>query len=90
MERQCGTCGRVEDRTLDERGKQKVELRPYGPGGTDICFQCAFATPDAEKQTKGAFGALLDASEAISPIGVAAIGEPTGPRPFDPREQSHE
>jgi len=83
MTRQCCTCGRAEDHTLNDRGKQTVELRPYGPGGADICFQCAFATPSAEAQTKHSFGAILEATEAISPTGVAVIGADTnGPQPF--------
>ena len=83
MRRQCCTCGRAEDHTIGERGKFKCELRPYGPGGADICFQCATATPEANAQTASAFGALLDATEAISPTGVAVIGVDTnGPQPF--------
>lgn len=61
----CCHCGREEDRTLNERGKFTVALRPYGPGGAPICFECAFATPQAESQTKRAFGALLDAHDAL-------------------------
>lgn len=67
-ERTCCTCGRAEDRTLNERGKWTCELRPYGPGGTDICYQCATGSPAAEAQTKAAFGALLDAHEALPGI----------------------
>lgn len=64
------------------------DLRPYGPGGAWVCFPCATKTPDREDAAKGAFGALLDAAENISPLGVVAIGEQTGPRPFDPSEPS--
>lgn len=83
-EKVCSQCGRAADRTLNERGQFTVELRPYGPGGADICFDCATATPGAEKAAEAAFGALLAANEAVSPVGVAMIGQDTGPVPFDP------
>lgn len=83
----CCVCGRAPDRTLNERGKFTVELRPYGPGGAPICFECATATPEAEAQIKGAFGALLDAAQAASPTGTAVIGHghDDGPDPLDAR-----
>ena len=84
-ERVCCVCGRATDKTLNERGKFTVELRPYGPGGADICVECAFATPEQAEQTKRAFGALLGANEAVSPVGVAMIGQDSGPVPFDPK-----
>lgn len=67
-------------------GPTDRELRPYGPGGSDVCFPCATATPERDAAAKAAFGALLDGAEAISTTGVVAIGEQSGPRPFDPRE----
>lgn len=86
-ESRCFKCGRAEDRTLDARGKFTVELRPYGPGGADVCFECATATPEAEAQTAAAFGTLLDAATAASPTGTAVIGagHDRGPDPFDAR-----
>jgi hypothetical protein len=62
------------------------ELRPYGPGGSLICFTCMKASPEREAAAHGALGALLDAAAAISPTGVVAIGDAGGPRPFDPKE----
>lgn len=62
------------------------DLRPYGPGGSWVCFSCATETPEREAQAQSAFGALLDGSAAISPTGIVAIGETSGPRPFDPKE----
>ena len=59
-------------------------MRPYGPGGAWVCFDCAFETPEREEQAKAAFAALLDAAEAISPTGIAMIGLESGPVPFDP------
>ena len=61
----CCVCGRGPDKTLNERQKFTVELRPYGPGGADICFECATSSPSREAQTKAAFGALLDAHDAL-------------------------
>ena len=69
-------CGKPEDMAADT----KSELRPYGPGGDAICFHCAFATPETEARTKAAFGALLDASHAMSDIAV--IGGKKGPEPL--------
>lgn len=69
-------------------GSTDEEMRPYGPGGSAVCFPCATATPEREAATSSAFGALLDAAESISVSGAVAIGEPGGPRPFDPREAS--
>ncbi len=82
----CVYCGLPEDHTLDERGKFIVELRPYGPGGAPVCFDCG-TNPEHQAQTEAAFGALLGANEAISPVGVAMIdGSSEGPKPFDPRQ----
>lgn len=74
-ERKCHWCG-ATDR----------EMRPYGPGGTWVCHPCATATPEREAQTEAAFYALMDGAEAISPHGVAAIGQESGPVPFDSRD----
>lgn len=56
------------------------ELRPYGPGGADVCFSCAMETPEREQQTANAFGALLDGAAAASETGVVIIGDADGPR----------
>ena len=58
-------------------------LRPYGPGGTPICFPCMKAAPDRERAAEAAYGALLDANEAISSTGAVVIGGDAGPQPFD-------
>lgn len=58
------------------------ELRPYGPGGSKVCFPCATSTPERDKQTAGNFGALLDANAAIAD--VIQIGTDDGPIPFNP------
>lgn len=63
-------------------------LRPYGPGGSPICFACIKASPEREEAAALVYGALLDAADAISPSGLVTIGEESGPRPFDPEELS--
>ena len=68
----CCACGRAEDHTLNERGKFTVELRPYGPGGAPICFECATSTPEAEEQAKRAFHAILDGATAMGG-GIATL-----------------
>jgi hypothetical protein len=65
-------------------GPTDKELRPYGPGGSTVCFPCATASPEREQAAKNAFGGLLDAVEVISP-GPVMIGTEDGPVPFDPR-----
>lgn len=68
--RACHYCGTPDD------------LRPYGPGGSWVCFPCATSTPEREADAAGAFTALLDATTAVAP--VVAIGTEDGPVPFDP------
>lgn len=58
-------------------GTTEKELRPYGPGGSNVCFPCATATPEREASAKSAFGALLDGVGAVT--SVVAIGQPSGP-----------
>ena len=65
-------------------GPTDSELRPYGPGGSTVCFPCATSTPERETATGAAFGALLDATSSISP-GPVAIGTQDGPQPFNPK-----
>lgn len=79
---ECVVCHRPPDRTLDERGKMTCELRPYGPGGALICFQCATATPEVEREVDARFIALLEANEAISPTGGTLLTT-EGPVPLD-------
>lgn len=67
-------------------GAADQELRPYGPGGSWVCCPCVKATPERNAAAEGAYGALLDAAAALTTSGVIAIGETTGPRPFDPKE----
>lgn len=77
----CHYCGKSREQLLAE-GKRDP-LRPYGPGGSWVCFGCATATPEREAAADATFGVLLQANSLISPTGVVAIGEADGPRPFD-------
>lgn len=72
----CGTCNTPENFPEDP----KSELRPYGPGGSLICYRCAFKDEESENRTEGAFGALLDAAVATSQTGIIIIGGKEGPR----------
>ena len=67
-------------------GPTTRELRPYGPGGADICHPCMKASPEREEAAMQVFGALLESAEAVSPLGVAVIGQPSGPQPYDPEQ----
>lgn len=60
----CCSCRRPElsDRD-DPRGN--TELRPYGPGGALICFDCAMR-PEHRAEADRRFDAALDAAEAAS------------------------
>lgn len=79
-DRKCGTCDTGENFPADPES----ELRPYGPGGALICYRCMIATPESEEQAKRAFMAQLEAAAAVSPEGVAVIGDGhNGPTPFD-------
>ncbi len=60
-------------------------LRPYGPGGSPICFPCMKATPERERQAENIFGTLLEAAETLSPTGTAVIGFDSGPAPWPGR-----
>lgn len=48
MTRACYKCTRAD-----------VELRPYGEGGRDVCFDCAFSTPEDKATTEAQFDAQL-------------------------------
>lgn len=58
-------------------GPTDRELRPYGPGGSSVCFPCATETPEREEAAKNAFGAQLEAVGAVSE--TVAVGTDLGP-----------
>lgn len=53
------------------------ETRPYGPGGTDVCFTCAMSTPERREVTSNNFHAQLSMVAAVSDTIV--IGTDKGP-----------
>lgn len=56
--RVCAECGTPENFPEDT----KSELRPYGPGGTDICYRCAFKDEESTKRTEDNFSVIVDAT----------------------------
>ena len=71
-------------RTCHYCGTDERELRPYGPGGSSICFPCMKASPEREAEAGRNFGAQLDAARAVSPHDSAIIGHQpdSGPDPL--------
>lgn len=69
----CHYCATTED-----------ELRPYGPNGTWTCFPCMKADPDRERIAELAYEAQIALAEAVSPVGVAAVGLSEGPIAYVP------
>ena len=55
------------------------EIRPYGPRGSMICFDCMIASPEREAEAKRQFGAQLDACGDVAAID----GSSAGPYPLD-------
>lgn len=66
------------------------ELRPYGPNGALVCFDCAMATPErkaaaerALQQTLDACGDAIAIIEGVGPVPAGGAGierRPTGRR----------
>jgi hypothetical protein len=50
------------------------DLRPYGPKGAMVCFQCAMATPEREKEAGEMFGLQLNASGPVAVIDGSQVG----------------
>lgn len=71
----CYLCA-VKEGDPDGKG-DAAELRPYGPNGAWICFNCMTASPEREAEAKRQFSAQLNACKF-----AAVLGEPTGPRPL--------
>lgn len=53
--------------------KTAAELRPYGPRGAMICFQCAMA-PAQKAETERAFQSQLDACGPVAVIDGTEVG----------------
>jgi hypothetical protein len=68
---------------LQQGGTGPRELRPYGPGGRDVCAECTFkGPPERLKQAEQALAAqlmpneplILDPREQVGPRRVKPIG----------------
>jgi len=86
--RKCYVCGAAENFPQDPAKGRKVELRPYGAGGQDICYQCMTATPEREETAKRNFGVQLDANEVVG--GGTTLLTSDGPVPFSEEALSEE
>ena len=53
-------------------GPTDRELRPYGPNGANVCFPCAMATPEREKETENQFVSQIVAAGPEVEIGTEA------------------
>ncbi len=47
---------------------EQVELRPYGPNSSLVCFKCAMSTPEKEAETERNYALQLEAALAKSNI----------------------
>lgn len=50
------------------------DLRPYGPNGAMVCFDCATATPDREMEAKRQFEMQLNGSGSVAVIDGSNVG----------------
>lgn len=68
-------------KTTFRRDDMTTELRPYGPGGSPLCFRCMSdpAHPEREEQAKRAFKTQLSAAE-VAGGGVSVLTD-EGPNP---------
>lgn len=65
-------------------GSSSHEMRPYGPGGTSICYACATSTPEREAEAARNFLAQVLAAGP-----VVVLGGPEGPYPLHPRRRDN-
>lgn len=56
------------------------DTRPYGVGGSLVCFECAMSTPERKQQAERMLDLHLRAAAAH--CNVIVVGEQSGPRPF--------
>jgi hypothetical protein len=76
MARSCIHCERAEDLSQDPaRERVRVELRPYGPGGALVCFECAMK-PEHRQETDRQF------AERLARIGGSIVLTERGPAPY--------
>lgn len=73
----CGVVGLVPGEPFD----RDRELRPYGPGGSWVCYPCA-KTPERREQTEANMRLAFDMAAAASPLGSVVIGAGVEPSPL--------
>lgn len=78
--RACHYCG-VTEPAKGEPFDRNRELRPYGPGGSWVCYPCA-STPERREQTEANMGLAFGMAEAASPLGSVVIGAGMAPSPL--------
>ena len=87
MARTCHYCG-IDGLISGEKFDKNRELRPYGPGGSWVCYPCA-ATPERREQTEMNMGLAFGMAEAASPFGSVVIGPGVEPSPLvDPPDSA--
>jgi len=70
----------MDKRTCMYCGKAK-DLRPYGRGGKDICFDCMVADPEREAEAKRMLFAQLNATgplvlePGVGPVPIKKAGD---------------
>lgn len=52
------------------------DLRPYGPGGANVCFPCAMETPERKQEAEDQF------AECLGAAGPVAVLADVGPLPY--------
>ena len=67
MEKKCFYCGL-------EHGDPPNDLRPYGPGGSFVCFPCAMSTPAREAAAYQNFKNQLDGCGPVAVIDGTEVG----------------
>lgn len=81
----CCVCSRPEQ-PVDQDPRGRHDLRPYGPGGAPICFECA-TRPEHEAAAWAQFHALMDAAEDTAAQGGKVVVLSTdGPRAIGAEE----
>lgn len=57
-------------------GRSDEELRPYGPNGADVCYDCAMATPERRELADAAIRTRLDTIMTAGDTPVIQYGQP--------------
>jgi hypothetical protein len=69
----CCYCG-LHENDIDQRDGDPAELRPYGPKGAWLCFNCMKSSPEREASAKDAFVAQLDACGSVAVVDGTNVG----------------